>query len=199
MPTQLVLATGSRIRQALLRNAGVSCDVRPARVDEVAVRASMLAEGSSARDIADTLAEMKARRSSEEGEDALVLGCDQVLAHGGGVLGKPEDIGAVREQLLRLRGDTHLLISAAVICEHGVPVWRHSGEVRLTMRPFTGKYLDAYLQRNWESIRHSIGGYKLEEEGIRLFSHVEGDYFCVLGLPLLEVLAYLGQRGMIET
>ena len=128
-----------------------------------------------------------------------MLGCDQVLAFRGAVLAKPDSVDAARAQLQALRGNRHALLSAAVLYEAGAPVWRHVGEVRLEMRAFSDAYLDAYLARNWDSIRHAVGGYKLEEEGVRLFTRIEGDYFTVLGLPLLALLDILGQRGVIAT
>ncbi|SHL10350.1 septum formation protein [Roseovarius marisflavi] len=198
MPQPLVLASTSEIRQTLLRNAGLDFVVVPARVDEDTVRNSMLAEDASPRDIADALAELKATKVSQKHPEALVIGCDQVLNLQGRLLSKPTTPEEVRAQLGDMRGKRHDLLSAAVICEGGKPIWRHVGVVRMTMRAFSDAYLDDYIARNWESIRHSVGAYKLEEEGVRLFSRVEGDYFTVLGLPLLDLLSYLTLRGDIE-
>ena len=198
MPQPLVLASTSEIRQTLLRNAGLDFVVVPARVDEETVRNSMLAEDASPRDIADALAELKATKVSQKHPEALVIGCDQVLNLQGRLLSKPTTPEEVRAQLGDMRGKRHDLLSAAVICEGGKPIWRHVGVVRMTMRAFSDAYLDDYIARNWESIRHSVGAYKLEEEGVRLFSRVEGDYFTVLGLPLLNLLSYLTLRGDIE-
>jgi septum formation protein len=195
----LVLASTSEIRAALLRNAGVEVQVMPARVDEEAIRAALEAEGARPRDVADTLAEMKARKVGDKMPEALVLGCDQVLDLSGAVLSKPESAEEARAQLRAMRGKAHKLLSAAVLYEAGKPVWRHVGEVRLTMRAVSDSYLDDYVARNWSSIRHAVGAYKLEEEGVRLFSRIDGDYFTVLGLPLMELLGYLGQRGFIAS
>ena len=198
MPQPLILASTSDIRQTLLRNAGLDFDVVAARVDEETVRSSMLAEHASPRDIADALAELKATKVSAKRPDALVIGCDQVLNLQGRLLSKPATPQEARAQLGDMRGKRHDLLSAAVICEGGKAIWRHVGVVRMTMRSFSDAYLDGYIERNWESIRHSVGAYKLEEEGVRLFSRVEGDYFTVLGLPLLDLLSYLTLRGDIE-
>lgn len=199
MPQRLILASGSEIRQQLLRNAGVSFEVHKPRIDEDMVRAALEAEQAPPRDVADTLAEMKALKVSEKHPGALVLGCDQVLDLNGTILTKSTDIDMARDQLTALRGQRHMLLSAAVICENGKPIWRHIGQVRLQMRDFSDAYLQDYLARNWPGISYSVGAYKLEEEGIRLFSRVDGDYFNVLGLPLLELLNYLTVRGDLQS
>lgn len=199
MALRLLLASGSDIRRRLLQNAGLIFEVAAATIDETALRARLLASNIGPQDIAIAVAEAKAEKSSAGAGEALVIGCDQVLSHDGELLGKPENREAARAQLRRLRGDTHQLVSAVVIVEDGVPVWRHASEAQMVMRDFSDAWLDAYLQRNWHSVRHSVGGYKLEEEGARLFSRIDGDYFTILGLPLIELLGWLGRRGAIET
>lgn len=198
MSEKLILASGSKIRQELLRNAGLDFESQIARVDEEMARDALLAEGATAREIADALAEMKARKVSDRFPGSLVIGCDQVLSFERKLLSKPVSPEDAREQLLQLRGKRHELLSAIVIYEDGQPVWRHVGVVRMTMRRFSDAYIDGYIERNWESIRHSVGAYKLEEEGVRLFTQIDGDYFTVLGLPLLDLLSYLGLRGVVE-
>lgn len=195
----IILASGSQIRAQMLTNAAVPFEVMVARVDEQAVKAALLAEQASPRDIADALAELKARKISDKRPGALVLGCDQVLDFRGRLLSKPETPDEAFDQLSEMRGDRHSLLSAAVIVENGQPIWRHVGQVRLRMREVSDGYLQEYIERNWESIRHAVGGYKLEEEGVRLFSGIDGDYFNVLGLPLIELLNYLSLRGAIAT
>ncbi len=197
MTDRIVLASGSEIRQTLLRNAGVPFEVSVARIDEDAIRQSLEAAGAGPRDIADTLAEQKARKVGLKDPDALVIGCDQVAAFEGELLAKPTDCDDALSQLRKMSGAKHQLLSAAVIYHEGQPVWRHVGVVRMHMRQVSDTYLRDYVTRNWASIRHSVGAYKLEEEGVRLFHRVEGDYFHVLGLPLMELLAYLTLRGTI--
>lgn len=192
-----VLASSSPVRLQMLRAAGLEVQAVAARVDETTIREALLAEGASPRDIADTLAEMKARRIAERRAEDLVLGCDQVLEIDRHILAKPGNAGEARDHLRQLRGRSHKLLSAVVAYEGTTPVWRHVAEARLTMHPISDAYLDDYVTRNWESIRHSVGCYKIEEEGVRLFSAISGDHFTILGLPLLPLLAWLGTRGMI--
>lgn len=195
----IVLASTSSIRATLLSNAGVQITTHSARVDEDTIRAALQAEGATPRDIADALAEMKAERVATRHPDALVIGADQVLEFRGEAFGKPADTGELRQQLLTLRGQTHQLLSAAVVFEGGRPVWRHVGLARLTMRDFSEEWLNGYLDRNATDLLDSVGGYKLESEGVRLFSRIEGDYFTILGLPLLPLLDWLSLRGSISS
>lgn len=197
--TSLLLASASPIRLTLLQNAGLSLTAQPARIDEDAIRAALLADQAKPRDVADTLAEMKARKLAERNPGALVLGCDQVLAFEGQVWSKPHDVTHARDQLETLRGATHDLHSAIVLYHEARPVWRHIGSARLTMATFTDSYLDGYLDRNWPAVAGSVGAYQMEGEGIRLFSAIEGDYFTILGLPLLPLLTYLALRGFIAS
>lgn len=197
--TPLLLASSSQIRLTLLQNAGLNVTAQPARVDEDAIRASLQAEAANPRDVADTLAEMKARKLADRHPAALVLGCDQVLDFHGQVWSKPQDQAEAQRQLQTLRDDTHQLLSALVLYHEGRPIWRHIGQARLTMASFSDTYLDEYLARNWPAVAASVGAYHLEGEGIRLFTSVEGDYFTILGLPLLPLLSYLALKGFIAS
>ena len=197
MTRPLILASASRIRLQLLQNAGLDITARPARVDEDSIRAALYADHASPRDIADTLAEVKAGKIAEKEPTALVLGCDQVLEFDGAVWGKPATQDEARDHLETLRGKTHRLHSALVIYDTAEPVWRHIGTATLTMRQLSDSYLDQYTARNWPEIGESLGGYQIESEGIRLFSAIDGDTFTILGLPLLPLLTWLGIRGFI--
>lgn len=197
MDHTIILASGSAIRAQLLRNAGVAFDVVMPRIDETAIRQALQSEDAAPRDIADHLAEMKAARVAAKHSGSLVIGCDQVLALDRDCLAKPETPQIALEQLKSMRGRAHQLLSAAVIYGEGKPLWRHVGVVRLHMREASDTYLSDYVDRNWDQIRQCVGAYQLEAEGVRLFHRIEGDYFNVLGLPLLELLSYLTLRGTL--
>lgn len=194
----LTLASGSTIRAAILRAAGVEIAVRPARIDEDNLRHSLFAEGATPHDLADALAEHKALKVAARDPQALVLGCDQILECEGQIFAKPASPEDARAQLTALRGKSHRLHTAAVLYAAGQPVWRHVSTPRLTMREFSDGFRDAYVAAHWEDIRHCVGCYQIEGPGIRLFASIEGDLFSVQGLPLLELLAILTQRKDID-
>ena len=195
--TSIILASGSSIRRDMLQNAGLDVEVQPARVDEAGIKSAMLAEDAPPRDIADKLAELKSLRISQKNPEALVLGADQVLVHAKRLFDKPEDLSEAREHLELLSGQAHELLSAAVISENGKPVWRHIGRAQMIMRPLSAPFINAYLAAEREGVLETVGCYKLEGRGAQLFSRVQGDYFSVLGLPLLEILGFLRARGVL--
>lgn len=179
----------------MLESAGLSFDVTSPRVDEEAAKASYRAAGLKPRDQADALAELKAL-SVSRGRAAFVIGADQMLAVEGDVLDKPKDAAEARTHLMRLRGRTHELITAACVAREGVVIWRHIDTPKLRMRAFSDAFLDDYLARAGAPVLTSVGAYQLEGLGAQLFERVEGDYFSVLGLPLLPLLAFLREHGI---
>jgi septum formation protein len=193
--TPLILASASPIRLHLLRQSGLDVTALPARIDEDAATAALCAEGARPRDIADALAELKARKIAEKRPAALVLGCDQVLALGDQLLVKPASADDAARQLLQMQGQTHHLYSALVLYEKTRPAWRHIGQARMTMRPLSPAEIADYVTANWPGISDSVGGYKIEAAGRALFSAIDGDDTTIQGLPLPPLMGYLAQRG----
>ncbi|MTI01097.1 Maf-like protein [Roseibium sp. RKSG952] len=196
---KLVLASGSRIRADLMLNAGLTFEVDPANIDERAVEEPLLKSGFPPEDLASVLAEAKADNVSERRPGDLVIGADQILAFNGERYTKPEDMDAARHQLLEFAGRTHELMSAVVISRDGEAIWRTVSIARLTMRKFTPEFVGHYLARVGEAALTSVGAYQLEGPGIQLFEKIEGDYFTVLGLPMMPLLAQLRDLKVIET
>ncbi len=197
MPEPLILASGSKVRAALLARAGIAFDVNAPRIDEDAIKSAMVQDNAPARDIADVLAEHKAMRVSARHPGRWVLGSDQVLSFRGEVLSKPKSPDHAIEQLVGLTGERHQLFSAAVLVSDGQPIWRHVGTATLYMRDLSASFVQDYVSEYWEDIRHCVGGYRIEEEGVRLFSKIQGDFFSMLGLPLLELQSFLALRERI--
>lgn len=189
----LVLASQSAARAAVLRAAGLAFEQRPARIDEAAIKASM--RDGSADECALMLAGLKAARI--RGTDALVIGADQLLVCDGEWFDKPADLYAARSQLLQLRGRSHELVTAVVCHRDGQEIWRHATRPRLKMRAFSEAFLDAYLEAEGDAVLGSVGAYRLEGLGVHLFERIEGDHSTILGLPLLPLLGFLRQHGVL--
>ena len=192
----LILASGSASRRRMLEAAGLEFEVDVPRVDEDAAKASLRAEGLKPRDQADALAELKALAISRR-RSGFVIGGDQMLAIEGETLDKPKDMAEARAHLGRLRGKTQQLMCAAVVACEGAVIWRHVDTPRLKMRDFSDAFVGLYLAEAGEAVLSSVGAYQLEGLGAQLFERVEGDYFSVLGLPLLPLLAFLREHGIV--
>jgi len=192
----LVLASGSAARRRLLEAAGVVFDVIAPVCDEEAAKRQYRAEGRSPHAQAEALAELKAKSVSQT-TAAYVIGADQMLALDGVALDKPSSVAEARQHLMRLRGCPHELITAAAVAKDGAIVWRITDVPRLTMRRFSDAFLDEYIAHAGADLLRSVGAYQLEGRGAQLFERVEGDYFSILGLPLLALLAFLRREGEV--
>lgn len=194
----LILASQSASRRAMLDAAGVPYRALAAHVDEDAVKQALLAKGAPPRDIADALAELKALKISQTHPGDLVLGSDSMMVLANGTpLDKPADRETAARHLAAMSGGTHELISAAVIAEHGRPVWRHVDRARLIVRRLSPDFIESYLEREWPAIAGCVGCFRIEGIGAQLFERIDGDYFTILGMPLLAVLGYLRERGVM--
>ena len=198
MSMQLVLASSSLARSQVLNNAGVVHEILSPQIDEDSVKVAMLADGYSHRDIADKIADMKARKASLQRAESYVLGCDQVLSFAGSLYSKPETKCNLETQLREMSGKTHQLISAAVIYKDMQPIWRHVGVATLSMDSLSDSVIEKYVEKNWDTVKFCVGGYEIERRGVQLFNEIQGDYFCILGLPLLEIMSFLKVRGVLE-
>ncbi len=195
----MVLASASTVRATLLRSAGIHPEIVPAHVDEDEIKRAFRAEGRSALDAAIALAEVKAMRISRHHPGALVIGADQILVCGAEWFDKPVDLDHARAHLRTLRGKAHGLATAAVVVRDGQRIWHHGATPMLTMRDFTDGFLDDYLAREGDDVLTSVGVYKLEGRGVQLFSRIDGDFFTILGLPLLQLLGFLREHGVVGT
>lgn len=196
MTPAIILASGSASRRALLRGAGVNAETVPPLVDEDAAKLAMRDEGLSVRDQAMQLAELKAQKVSAS-HPGLVIGGDQMLALGDEAFDKPRDLDGARTHLRRLSGQAHTLETAIAIAEDGQLVWRHLARPKMTMRHLSDTFIETYVETCGDALLTTVGAYQLEGRGAQLFSRIEGDYFSILGLPLLPLLDYLRTRGVL--
>jgi septum formation protein len=196
--TPVVLASTSASRRAVLTGAGVTFEAVSSGVDEAAAKAALLGEGAGPRDVADALAELKAVRVSRRRE-GLVIGADQTLDLDGALIDKPANQAEAREHLLALRGRMHRLHAGVVVARDGEPIWREVQTSTLWVRQFSDAFLDDYLAREGEAVLTSVGCYRLEGLGAQLFSRIQGDYFAILGLPLLGLLDLLRLHGALPS
>lgn len=193
----VILASASAARGRLLAAAGVAVAREAAAVDEAEIKRSLAAEGASADRAAEALAELKAVKVSRRHPDALVIACDQMLDCGGRWFDKPDSPAAARVQLLALAGRSHRLLTAVVVLRNGARLWHHTGTATLTMRPLSESFVDAYLAAAGDAALSSVGAYQLEGLGAQLFARIDGDYFTILGLPLLPLLDFLRNHGVL--
>lgn len=194
---KLVLASGSAVRAKMLADAGLAVEVTPSRVDEEAIKQVHAARGWPAEDTARTLAAAKAGAVSTIDPEAFVIGADQILECDGKLFDKPEDLAGARAHLLALRGRTHRLITACVVVKNGGTIWQHLETPQLTMRQLSDEFIDTYLDDVGPLALESVGAYQLERKGAQLFERVEGDFFSILGLPLLPLLGFLRAQDII--
>jgi septum formation protein len=197
MTSGLILASASSVRARLLEAAGLEVRVEPAAIDESAIKQAFRVEGGAAHSCALALAEAKARAVAGRRDRSLVIGADQILVCCGAWFDKPSDLGEARAQLEVLRGRTHELATAVCAVQGGTVLWHTVSRPQLTMREFSDEFLDAYIAAEAAALLGSVGAYRLEGRGAQLFQRIEGDYFAVLGLPLLELLAFLRDGGRI--
>jgi septum formation protein len=196
-PEQLILASASTSRAAILQAAGVEFSIEPSSVDEAAIKREYRAAGRDAIACAAALAEAKARTVAARHPEALVLGTDQLLVAEGEWFDKPVDLSDAAAQLRRLRGRDHFLVTAACVFRGEEPLWRAVATPKLRMRRFGEAFLGGYIAAEGDAVLSSVGAYRIESRGVQLFARIEGDHFAILGLPLIELLQFLRERGIL--
>ncbi len=195
----LILASGSKSRARILEAAGLAFTVEPPGLDEAVMRQAVSGEGSlGPHDVAELLARAKAEAVSDLAQPAYVIGGDQVLALGDTIFSKPDSMEAARRQLLDLSGKTHTLHTAVAIATNGATIWAETTIASLTMRKLSPEFIGRYLAAAGEEVLSSVGAYQLESLGVQLFEKLDGDYFSILGLPLIPLLDTLRREGVIE-
>ena len=199
MKQKIILASESKIRRKLLLQAEVNFQSIAAKTDEDTIKESLKNEDAKPKDISDALAEYKAIRVANNFPTDIVIGCDQILVCNNEIISKARTLNEAKETLKLLRGKSHQLLSSVVIYDNNKPVWRTTSRAQLFMRDFTDEYLEYYIQTSGTDILSSVGCYLLENNGVNLFNRIQGDYFTVLGFPLLEVLDFLRKRELIKT
>lgn len=195
----VILASGSQARLEMLKAAGLAFTVIPAAIDEAAIRETLMTDNEEIDpgDVAEILARAKGEAVSSENPSSLVIAADQTLSFNGRLFSKPANLDEARDNLLTLRGQSHVLHTAVAIAESGEVTWSHVESARMTMRRFSFGFLSEYLVRAGEEVCQSVGAYHFEGLGLQLFEEVEGDYFSILGLPMLPLMAELRRRGAI--
>ena len=199
MKQKIILASESKIRRKLLLQAEVNFQSIAAKIDEDTIKESLKNEDAKPKDISDALAEYKAIRVANNFPTDLIIGCDQILVCDNEIISKARTLNDAKETLKLLRGKSHQLLSSVVIYDNNKPVWRTTSRAQLFMRDFTDEYLEYYIKTSGTDILSSVGCYLLENNGVNLFNRIQGDYFTVLGFPLLEVLDFLRKRELIKT
>lgn len=195
---QLILASKSKIRREILTNAGIDHDIRSANVDEGPIKQKLLENNTSMPEIAMQLASAKAK-AVVCSDTEIILGADQIMEMDGQLFDKPKSMAEARDRLCQMRNQVHYLVGGVCIIENGQADWHYHCKTKLKMRDFSDDFLDNYMEQEGEALLHSVGAYMFEKSGAQLFEWVEGDFFAILGLPLLPVLQHLRHRGVVAT
>jgi septum formation protein len=198
MTKSIILASGSAFRKQLMHQAGLSFDVIPARIDERAIEEPLYNGGASVEQIADALAIAKASEVSHRSPGKYVVGSDQIMSMRGEIFHKSKTLEQARTQLLTMRGKTHRLSSAVSIVKNGETLWTHVATADMTFREYSEDFLDSYIERAGDAVLLSVGAYQFEGLGQQLFEKIEGDFFTILGLPMLPLLAALRNLEVID-